>query len=672
MKHVSMAADSRSPLIALLVGAVAAWPCRSHASAAGLTSDWEYVQEVDVPETGVVKLRVPYDTLGASRPGFEDVRLVDEEGTEIPYVVDRLSPAVSVVRAAKSVSVSLTSTSTLAVIETGVTQHLAGLVLDVPSVPFIKPATVEGSHDRAKWQVLTQGVPVFRLANGPAQLELRFPAGSWPWLRVALDDRRADPVAITGVRLRTGVEFVETDVLPVKIERRSEVASESRIELGLPAANLLLAAIEIDTPEPLFSRELVLSAAGGTDRHQPEQTLARGTVYRVMLEGKAVSAQLSLPVERRIASPRLLLRVLNQDSPPLPISGLRAVCRPVCLVFRAPRPGKYRLLTGNRLCESPRYDLASLAASLKQVPVSRLTMTPLLRNPAYRPPAAVPQLQGIAAPLDPSAWCYRKLVRIGRDGAQQLGLDIEILSRARDGLEDVRLLRGDRQVPFILEYAVGELTLWPKVTEVRDPGNPSRGCWALKLPLARLPLNRFSCASATQVFQRDFELYEEVPDTRGDKTRRSLATARWTRTTAKADAKLELRINQRLETDTLLLVTDNGDNPAVQLADFELAVPLNRIVFKSDAIQDLHLYYGNPNAGVPRYDLSLVADELKALERSDVIAGPEEQLRKSSWSEQMAGKRGGPLFWAALILAVVVLLAIIARLVPRNAKRSEP
>ena len=69
----------------------------------------------------------------------------------------------------------------------------------------------------------------------------------------------------------------------------------------------------------------------------------------------------------------------------------------------------------------------------------------------------------------------------------------------------------------------------------------------------------------------------------------------------------------------------------------------------------------------PRYDLGLVAGQLRAADKAAAALGAEESLRKTAGRGQASGQgQGGLLFWGALAAVVVGLLAIIARLLPKT------
>jgi hypothetical protein len=116
----------------------------------------------------------------------------------------------------------------------------------------------------------------------------------------------------------------------------------------------------------------------------------------------------------------------------------------------------------------------------------------------------------------------------------------------------------------------------------------------------------------------------------------------------------------------LFLETDNGDNPPIELEKFQTVYSATRILFKAKPDDELFLYYGNPSVGPPRYDLSLVADQMLAAEKNVASLSAEEQLKKSSGHENPMPGQGGLFFWVTLAAVNLVLLLIIARLLPKS------
>lgn len=277
------------------------------------------------------------------------------------------------------------------------------------------------------------------------------------------------------------------------------------------------------------------------------------------------------------------------------------------------------------------------------------------------PPAA--QEQG--SPLDVSAWNYRKPVSITGSGVQQLELDPEVLSHAQRDFADLRLLHDGDQVPYILERTTLQRALTPHVTATNDVHDPKLSRWILKLPRPHLPLTRLTCSAKTSLFQRNMTAYEELHDERGE-AQHVLGHASWIRTSSWWKRDFSLTFDDSPESDTVILETDNGDNPPIELENFQLFYPATRILFRANPGDRLFLYYGNPGVDSPRYDLNLVAGNLLAASKSDASLGAEEQLRMPWQNELEKAGRGGAVFWAVLTLVVIALLVVIARLLPKS------
>jgi hypothetical protein len=641
--------------------------CHLSSRAATLPSDWQNEQRFDVTTPGLVKLSLPAETLDVARPGLEDLRLYDDTGNELPYLIQHPAPAGKVVQNARSFQVTLNPEATVITVETGLVLPLDGVSLETPAMSFIKSVRVENSSDGRNWQKLVQGQPVFRQPNGAGELRIALPAGSRTWLRMTVDDQRSQPIPITGVRVHVAAgESAPGEPLSVTIAERHENPGETRLTLDLGAANLTIGSVQIETAEPLFTRQVTLAVPQVSEDAVREQPIGRGVIYRIAVEGQPVSTNLALLLESQVRSRELLLLIRNQDSPPLPIAAVRAKRRPVYLVFMARSTGTHHLLTGNSRCNAPNYDLAALGANLKSTTVSPLNLSPLANNPNYRMPEVLAGVEHDGTALDVAPWKFRKEVKLARAGAQQIELDLDVLSHAQSDFADLRLVRDGRQVPYIIERTSISRALAAEAIATSDAKDPKLSRWIIHLPQANLPVSRLSCATRTPLFQREVTLYEEVVDERGQKYRRHLGTASWVRTPDSSSREFSLTFDSPLRSGTLFLEAHNGDNPPIELEKFRLFHPATRLLFKARPGDAVFLYYGNPQVSSPRYDLGLVASQLLAADKTPAMLAVQEQLRKSSWAESRTPGKGGVLFWGILALVVVVLLVIISRLLPKS------
>jgi hypothetical protein len=643
------------------------------AGASNLPSDYEHEQQFTVSKPGLMKISLPAETLNAARPGLEDLRLYDDVGNEIPYIIERPTPSPKVVRAAKSFSVSLNLANTVITLESGIAQPFDAVTLETPAPNFIKSVRVEDSTDGIKWAQLAQGRPIFRQRSGAANLKISFPTTVSRWLRFTVDDSRSAPIPITGAQVHAasgGSAPVET--VPVTISERDESPGQTRLAINLGAVNLDVARLEIQTTEPLFMRQISIVVPQVSDNTIHEQVIGQGSIYRVAVEGQKPSENLYVPLENSVPSRELILLLKNGDSPPLPVSSVQVLRRPVYLVFLGRDPGIFYLLTGNAHCDFPHYDLAALNMDLKSVAVSPADISGVADNPNFHTPDVLPGLEISGTPLDTSAWKFRKAVKISDAGAQQIELDPDVLAHANPDFADLRLMHGSNQIPYIVERTSISRAIVPSVTTTSDAKEPRTSRWFLRLPQPNLPVMRLACVATTPLFQRDLHLYEMVADDRGQKFENNLGEANWTQTPDSKSREFDLALDQSPQTTSLILDTDNGDNSPLQLEQFKFFYPATRILFKAAPGEELSLYYGNANAAPPRYDLSLVAGQLLSADKKAASLTDEEPLQKPSWHETEITGNASYFFWGVLALVVVVLLIVISRLLPKATQPPPP
>ena len=157
-----------------------------------------------------------------------------------------------------------------------------------------------------------------------------------------MDDQRSQPVPFTGAHIQASSGASAPDeVVPVTISERHEIPGETHLTLNVGAANLTVSQIRIETMEPpVHPTGAAIAVPQIREDSIREQWVASGTFYRVTLEGQAASQNLSLPMETLVSSRELHMLIQNNDSPPLPITAVHALRRPVYLVFSRNNPAR--------------------------------------------------------------------------------------------------------------------------------------------------------------------------------------------------------------------------------------------------------------------------------------------------------------------------------------------
>jgi hypothetical protein len=631
-------------------------------------NEWRNTQTVEVPAKGLVRVSVPATTLDAAQPGLEDLRIVDSTGNQVPYLIERMLPdSESTIRPTEFRS-TIENGATRLNLKTGTGAPISGVSLETPATQFMKAADVEGSNDGRTWTKLAGGDSLFQLPNGATKLRVSVPEGAWQFLRITIDELGSPPVPFTGAQLHKARTNAPAEAVAVTIKSRDESPGITRLALDLGAANLTLGSLRIESNEPVFTRPVTLAVPEVSDDGIRERNINDAVIYRVNVKGKN-EAHLEIPLELQIQTRELLVLIRNEDSPPISIDAVRADRRLVRLTFFANQPGQYSLLSGNTQSAAPRYDLSALSGKLKNVAAIDVVPSALAPNPNYKPPEALATVTLSGAKIDVAKWKFRKLLPLTQNGVQQAELDPELQARSQPDQRDIRIVRGEFQLPFILQRTSLSRPINLNAAAANNPKKPALSRWSVKLPQPGMPITRLVCTSPSPLFHRQMRVWEEVSDERGDKFSAELGSGTWDQTPNSPKRELVIELNARPQSDALFLETDNGDNPAIELRDFRGYYPVTRVVVKAtpDPAQPVWLYYGNPDATAPRYDLTLVASELLKAQRSTVTTGAEENLspKPSVVSQTLTGSTRY-IFWGALALVVIVLLAIMSRFLPKQ------
>lgn len=631
-------------------------------------NEWQFRQSLEVRASGLSRVDLPLSTLDAARPNLEDLRIIDATGREIPYLVKRPLPAAQSVAPVKAFQAQIEGSSTRLNLVTGTNAPLRGLALHVAGHgEFIKAARIEGSHNLQNWETLADHQPLFRMADGATNLEVSLPESAWEFLRLTIDDSRSSAIPFTGADLILTASTAPSQPLDIAIKSRDETPGVTRISLGLSARNVTPSLLHIEAVDSVFARPITVAVTRMEGDDLVEQPLVGSIIYQMDVNGETES-RLDLPIDRQIDGRELLVLIANGDSPPLTITGIRTERRAVYLIFPAEKPGRYRLLSGNRQCPQPTYDLSDLPHDLNAITTSDVDASEISANPEYKPADALAAVSLKGATIDVSPWRFRKPVGATTPGVQQVELDVDVLAGAARDLRDVRLVQDKQQIPFVIERTSISRVFPVSGKTSNDPDKPSLSRWSIKLPKAGIPITRIACRAGSGIFEREFQLFETVNNAPGETDRSQLGTANWTRAAERKPHDLVIEVERRPTGDSLFLETDNGDNPPVELRDFRAYCPVTRLIFKTpeDLTSPLWLYYGNADASAPKYDARLVARELLASDRNAGTSGPEESVNgtANAFGDTLSGS-SRYIFWAILAAVVVGLLIVVARLVPK-------
>ncbi len=631
---------------------------------------WQWFQPVKISVPGMTRLELAPATLGASQASLGDLRLVAPDGVETPYLFEDTTPPRVEDQSTTDFRATLDGRRTVltAIQNAG---EIDAITLQSPARGFLKSATVEGRDDGGTWQPIVSGEVVFRQDRSTSRLRIPLPHGSWPQLRVTLDDDRSPPVAFTGLRVTPAATRATTDEFNAIITSRAEGPGETRVTLGLGAKNLNLSELLLDVPEGVFSRACKISIElQGRDGPPTQRVIGSGTIYRVLSENGDSVASLSIPLNQRVAADNLIVTIANHDSPPLDLRGASITRFPDRLLFFASQAGPWKLLIGNRHAATPRYDLAPLRAEMTRTPGSYVSPGPMVARPDYQPPAALPKVAPAGSDIDLAKWGRRRTIQASAPGVITIELDpVALAHAARSDLGDLRLIQNGKQIPWLLEAKPPTRTFQPEVELIPDPKRPKNSRWKITLPVSGLPVYNLEAQSPDPLFTREIRVTQQSKDELGNPYTRLLGSTTWTKGSVDGiDRKTHtIQLKNARVPNELWLETDNGDNPPIRLENFAIGFHAPSLVAKITDTAPVFLYYDNPHASPPAYDLSLIRSELLAADKQTATLGKEEILDAATRRSDRDISSGSPWLWAALAVVVILLLFIVAKMLPQEA-----
>ena len=163
-------------------------------------------------------------------------------------------------------------------------------------------------------------------------------------------------------------------------------------------------------------------------------------------------------------------------------------------------------------------------------------------------------------------------------------------------------------------------------------------------------------------------MFEIEKDSRAESPMRYMGHSTWQRKPDQQINTFSISCQSIPQSKNLMLMTDNQDNPPISITSLTVHYPVTRLIFKTSAISPVYLYFGNLEAAVPRYDLTLVGEKLVAAEKHEDSLANLEELKSSARTAFFGENSTSIWFWGVLALVVAGLLFTISRLLPADQK----
>jgi hypothetical protein len=463
---------------------------------------------------------------------------------------------------------------------------------------------------------------------------------------------------------------------PLAVERRPGEPGRSHYRLRLPGGHLPITALTFDLGGGHVMRNASVFEARLSGAEVVPVLVGATTLQRVV-QGALTASSLELRLIRSI-EPQLDLVVEDGDNPPLDVRGVSAVFAEQPWIYFEGGEGPLVARYGNSTLASPHYDLEAMRETLRttinNVPDAAWG-EPRARSQEEQSGGPAPALPTVGSPVDSALFDYVRDLPAGNAGLMTVSLDAAALAHsagAQSGFADLRVIdASDRQVPYLVERTSAPLSLDLELTRLTQPP-PSLGpdsskstVYRIALPFDGLPSPRLVLTTSARVFRRVVTIgVERQPDKyHRDAWIETTTRFAWTHGDQDTPAPAATVPLSSSHAKDLLLVVEEGDNAPLPVTSARILLPAYRLRFFRDPGASLRLAYGRRDLAPPRYDLALLAPQLLGVAAMEIEASGEPPSRSATSTAALVSPR---LFWAALVIAVVVLLGLIARLLRKE------
>ena len=641
---------------------------------------WHYRRAVAIAGgESLASLVLPPELSAKAAPLGRDLRLVDETGREIPYILDWTSEReglatwrvdVKDVRREKEEAREASAIRSQWTLDLGASRTFTDLTLRVPDVAFAWHVRVEASADGKEYEVVQPDAALFDQTWNNERVrrtEIRFDAPvTARYLRLtarSASDSRALEIGGASVTLRRRLKGDAWSMnVAVEPAATPEGGRPRTTRYLLNASSLLpFDEVEIVCDDQAFSRRARVLEESGAAGKKTETLLGEGSIFRLRASDAIIAGEsLRVPVRSGGGGP-LYLEIDDAGSPPLRSLKVRLHGARVRLVF--PVSGKsLTLYYGNEATRAPAYDLEGLRPRLTQaIGTAAGIVESEEANPLFKRDPPLRFAATLGAALDPSKWRRERAVsRITEEDVYAITLRAIDLATLRPDLADLRVVNRDNlQVPFLIDPDFADERV---VLRVQRPASAPahRSLYSLG-PAEALPgdppprVSRLEIEVSDAFFERPARILHSTNQTRRE-VPFSFTLSR------KPPSSTPLVLGTSAPLGAMTLEVDDGDNAPLDVRSAVAIVHVPRIVFKA-APGDLRLLLGNRSAEPPRYDIAGLRSELLAYSAIAARAGDlaeNQGARPSLFSGFDAAPRGA-LVWTAIIVALVALVGLTLR-----------
>jgi hypothetical protein len=333
-----------------------------------------------VNEAGLHRLLLSERIREYSRPGLDDLRLLDSMDREVPYALVYESPVKASADFTELQMVKKNQVNgkfTSCVFENKESAAINNMTVYIFNTGINKTFSLSGSDDMNQWYAITGPETlsdIYSESETSVHKTVYFPLVSYRYLRLWFDDSTSQPVKIlkAGIYKGTVREGKLNEITPASVNR--DIDKQRKVSLIHIKLNQLTQIDQLDFAigAPGFYRRTVHLVVNTTKKIKGKEEPSRETLFSFVIRSDEPS-QIDLPT---VWVKDFDLEFDDNDNPPLEIKGLKFLQWAVYLVADLKANEKYMLATGNDKLQPPVYDLVYFTEKVNgKMPYATLSAT---------------------------------------------------------------------------------------------------------------------------------------------------------------------------------------------------------------------------------------------------------------------------------------------------------
>lgn len=346
------------------IATMALWACFSIAC----FSQFEYKGSLpQIPESGYYHILLNPDVLSYSSSGLKDIRIKDEKGTEVPYLLRTEKPRKEEISFENfeltGNEFSRKDSLNRVIVDNRNKEEIRRLCILIQAADVSKHIAVKGSEDRKNWYAVKQKTPITGSTDQDEAIEILavdLPKGNYRYYELLIGSNQSDPIQVlkvgkykysellgnyTEVSLKHFVQVDSTDkktYLRFPKLNRSYYADKLGLDIEFKTDYRRVAGLTRlssgDNPHLSIIQEFTLSSKTGND---------------IQTSGLKVDKNIGLVID-------------NKDNPPLIIKGINILQLNRYLTVYLEKGIHYELFCGDAQVEAPQYDIVYFDQDIPQ------------------------------------------------------------------------------------------------------------------------------------------------------------------------------------------------------------------------------------------------------------------------------------------------------------------